>query len=289
MLLNIYSVENRMNPHSHRENNNQSALPARREALNLSEEIDQLLLLLAHCEASHQVRSDPTNPLRQAPEFLEGPGPCWKLVEDRCGALIRIQKEVTGQLKEVHQALGTGIREVLEEEILALFTNPKVEDKAMISEQLAGCREAEEFKRAYVKLMGNWPVERFFDDRNPFEGLEILEATRASVETLGAGARLKPRSETLFPFLGSEMFARFDIALTDMGLVMRKEFFEKDSPEALLQQQRLQCVLTFLVRIGFMAEADRKWIRGLEPAVFEGEVGRAFCLFLKATEGKRRL
>jgi hypothetical protein len=228
---------------------------------------------------------NPSEPLRRDPKFIEGSGPCWKLIEERCGALSRIQQEVTKQLTDVHAALATGISEVLLEEMLALYPNPTIHLRGEISEELARSATSAELAKVFKKHMGDWPVEQYFDGLSPFDCLRTIELTKASIETVGLEARIKPEARTLFDFLAVEMFGRFDVALTDEGLDARKSFFAKESPEALLQQQRLQCVLSFLVRVGFMAEQDRAWIRSLAPAVFEGEVCRAFCQFLRDRGG----
>lgn len=249
--------------------------------LSISEQAEELLLLLAHCEASHHDRVNPTQPLRKNPEFLTNSKTCWKLVEESCGTLSRIQHEIATQLTEVHQGLKRDIGAILLEEILSLYTNPTQQDRTNLLQELELCDTGEDLNRVYKKHMGNWPVEQFFDDLSPFNCLATIELTKASVDALGSKVQSNPNTANLFDFLAVEMFARFDVALTDVGLTLRSSFFTGESPKALLQQQRLQCVLSFLVKVGFISDADRKWIRTLEPALFEGEICRAFCLFIK--------
>jgi hypothetical protein len=274
-----------MDPITNRKISEANGQPAPKAVLGVGEGIDELLALLAHCEASHLARMEPDKLLRKELDFHAGAEASWNLIEQRCGALTRIQSEVAQQMSLVREALSKDIRELLLEAIVGFYSNPTFELRESVERDLEAAQDSNTLELVYNKHMGDWSVEQYFDGNSPFVCLRTLELTKASVESVGTDARRKPEARALFDFLAVEMFARFDVALSDFGLAQRKEFFLAESPEVLLQEQRLQCVLCFLVRVGFMGEEDRQWIRGLEPAVFEGEVCRAFCLFLRDRGG----
>jgi hypothetical protein len=273
---------------SNQQNRTEQSASHRTSKSTLIEAQNRLFEALSNAEAAHNDRDSGANHTAADISFGGDFSMRWLILDGETHCLERLERELVEMLNEGIKTVLPVARGIAIDAALSLSADQSPGVKTSITEQFERASSVKDFIDSCEDLLGEGVFEGFVSD-----GLEAFSLLNRFNLALGAIGQLRARAlsgtEEMFAFLSAEMFARFDIATTDFGLETRRSFFggsggAEVTPLAELQLHRLQSMVGFLMEVGAVTPSDRNRLSSLEPALFEGEVARAFCKYLSTIE-----